>query len=133
MHIGRTDLVDFEQTWVTLQVAALQREVVTLRDSLQAKDTALANAIEDGSGQLQELQVARQELLLKLETAEQQVQVRNDIASGIVVDSEPSHCCSQIKVSAFLSSKQLGRQLAVDRFMIRQLFSSCGSNDYLVC
>lgn len=123
MHIGRTDLVDFEQIWVTLQVAALQHEVVTLRDSLQAKDTALANAIEDGSGQLQELQVARQELLLKLETAEQQVQVRNDIASGI--DGEPSHCCSQLKVSAFLSSKQLGRQLAVDRFMIRQLFSLC--------
>lgn len=58
-----------------LQVAALQREVLTLRNSLQAKDTALTKALEDGSAQVQELQVARQELLDRLETAEQQMQV----------------------------------------------------------
>ena len=60
-----------------LQVAALQHEVLTLRNSLQAKDTALTNALEDGSAQVQELQVARQELLQRLETAEQQMQVQN--------------------------------------------------------
>lgn len=58
-------------------MAALQREVATLRSSVQAKETALANALEVGSGQVQELQAARQELLLKLETAEHQMQVRS--------------------------------------------------------
>ena len=60
-----------------LQVAALQREVSTLRDSLKAKDAALTNAQEDGSTQVQELQVARQGLLHRLETTEQQMQVQN--------------------------------------------------------
>lgn len=58
-----------------LQVAALQREVATLRDSLQAKDTALAKALKVGSAQVQELATARQQLLEKLEVAEQQMQV----------------------------------------------------------
>lgn len=58
-----------------LQVAALQREVPALRDSLQAKDAALAKALEDGSAQVQELATVRQELLEKLEVAEQQMQV----------------------------------------------------------
>ena len=60
-----------------LQVAALQREVSTLRDSLKAKDAALTNAQEDGSTQVQELQAARQGLLHRLETTEQQMQVQN--------------------------------------------------------
>lgn len=58
-----------------LQVAALQREVTASRDSLQAKDAALAKALEDDSAQVQELTTMRQELLEKLKVAEQQMQV----------------------------------------------------------
>ena len=59
------------------QVAALQREITTLRDSLQAKDAALINALKDGSAQVRQLQAERQELLHRLGTAEQQMQVGN--------------------------------------------------------
>ena len=58
-----------------LQVAALQREVTALHDSLQTKDATLGRALEDGSAQVQEFATARQELLEKLEVAEQQLQV----------------------------------------------------------
>ena len=62
-----------------LQVAALQRDVTKLRDLLQVKDAALTSALEDGSAQVQELQAERQELLHRLETAEQQMQVQNQL------------------------------------------------------
>ena len=58
-----------------LQVAGLQHEVTTLRNSLQAKDAELANAAAVGDGKVQELEAARQELSLKLESAQQQMQV----------------------------------------------------------
>ena len=62
-----------------LQVAALQRDVTKLRDLLQVKDAALTSALEDGSAQVQELQAERQELLHRLETAEQHMQVQNQL------------------------------------------------------
>lgn len=57
------------------QVTTLQREVAALRDSLHAKDRELASAEAVGSGQVLELEQARQELSLKLEAAQQKMEV----------------------------------------------------------
>ena len=58
-----------------LQVASLNREVVVLRESVQAKDAELASATAAGSSELENLRSARQELADNMDAAQQQLQV----------------------------------------------------------
>ena len=100
-----------------LQVAALQREALMLRGSLQAKDTALANALEDGSAQVQELQVARQELLLQLETAEQQMQVQHISSRHLPAPADAARQPNRSSVSV-APFKHIVDSLLITRCMI---------------
>jgi len=58
-----------------LQVASLNREVVALRESVQAKDAELASATAAGSSELEDLRSARQELADNMAAAQEQLQV----------------------------------------------------------
>ncbi len=58
-----------------LQVASLNREVVVLRESMQAKDAELASATAAGSSELEDLRSARQELADSMAAAQEQLQV----------------------------------------------------------
>lgn len=58
-----------------LQVASLNREVVVLRESVQAKDAELASATAAGSSELEDLRSARQELADNMAAAQEQLQV----------------------------------------------------------
>ena len=60
-------------TW--LQVALLNREVIVLRESVQAKDAELVSATAAGSSELEDLRSARQELADNMAAAQGQLQV----------------------------------------------------------
>lgn len=81
-------------TW--LQVASLNREVVALRESVQAKDVELASASAAGSSELEHLRSARQELADNMAAAQEQLQViiaHESKRHSLGIGKKPSTSC----------------------------------------